>query len=620
MSWPSPPPGPAPEPERHEPTPPQPPGPGLDDGPTSPDRPVLPEHRAPQPRPEPAPQPTPQPQPTPHAPPPGPAGAPGPAGPTALPARPPRAPRRGRTDGRVGGWTVFLVALVSAAVGAAGAVVAVGAVVDRDDRDRSSEERGADGADGSDGSAGEGAADLPPVATPAEAELATAVSRPRADSVYPEVGDPVVDALHYAIELAWFPETDELVGTTTVTFRATTTQDSFALDLAGNLEVDDVTIDGASVEWEHAGDDLTVGVPVTAEERYAVTVAYAGPPTPTAAPTTRSDFDGGLGITRSEEPGYEDWLWTMQEPYGAFTWYPANDHPSDKALYDITVRTTPEWRGVANGVQVEEVRTDTETVTRFHTDAPLPTYLATVAVGDYELTEDVSESGVDLTYWTPAGEDGLLAMLEETPAALAFVEDLLGPYPFSSLGSVVVPSESAMETQTMITYGNTDYALSVPTLVHEIAHHWYGNKVSPADWSDVWMNEGMATYVQMLYEAEAGGYTDDELASYYAAMDAGLRAEAGPPAAYDPDQFAQSNIYVIPAVMWHDLRTQVGDDRFWAMVRAWPTHPGDGFVSSDRGAYLPWVGQQLGTDLTGFFDAWLLGETTPPLSFGEAAS
>lgn len=568
-------------------------------GPTGPERPDLPP-RPERPRRGEKPYAAPQGQPASHdQPPPYP-----PYAPYGQPAAPVRHRRTGASS-----WLVFLVALLAGAVGAAGAVVVVDLLTGGDERGgERSEERGAqEGA----------AAELPAAAAPGEEALAAAVSETREDSVYPEVGDPVVDALHYDVELSWFPEeSDDLEGTTTVTFRATEDRDDFQLDLAENLTVSSVEVDGEDAGWEHSGKDLVVATPVVTDERYAVTVVYAGPPEPAEAPTTRSDFDGGVGITRSEGE-HDGWLWTMQEPYGAYTWYPVNDQPADKALYDVTVRTQAGWTGVANGVVDATTETATENATRFHADAPMSSYLTTVAVGDYELTEDVSDSGVALTYWTPAGDDDALEALEGTKEALAYAEELLGPYPFSSLGAVVVDSESAMETQTMITYGNTDYTLSPATLVHEIAHHWYGNKVSPADWSDVWMNEGMATYVQMVWEAEEEyGVPLDEYAALYAEDNASLRAEAGPPAAYDPTTFAESNIYVIPAVMWHEVRLAVGDDAFWDMVRAWPAEAGEAFVSVDRAAYLPWVSQRLRRDLSAFFDAWLLQEAQPPITFG----
>src|SRR5690606_35782313 len=142
------------------------------------------------------------------------------------------------------------------------------------------------------------------------------------------------------------------------------------------------------------------------------------------------------------------------------------------------------------------------TVTDFRLGSPASSYLVTIAIDDYEMTRDKTADGLPLTYWTPRGDRRSLEALRYTPEAVAWVEERLGPFPFDRLRSVVVPSESAMETQTLITYGNTSYALSRSTIVHEVAHHWYGDIVSPTDWRDVWMNEGMTTYLELLWEAD----------------------------------------------------------------------------------------------------------------------
>jgi|GEM_PF-593464 len=526
-----------------------------------------------------------------------------------------------------------LIALLSAlvAIVLVTVVVVVVVVMNRDDDggsdeaggDRSSDEAGLPDPDEDEGGSGLEALEvdddgrLPAVEVPDESELEVARSTPREDSVYPAVGDPGVDALHYDVDLTYLPDDEVLEGVTRLTFRATTAAEGFRLDLAPNLEVEEVSLDGSSVDaFRHEDKDLIVDVPVVADQVYEVTVAYAGPPEPAQAPTTRSDFSG-VGLTVSDEPDHEGWLWTMQEPYGAYTWYPVNDQPSDKALYDFTVYTQPEWKGVANGVLVADQATERDgtemRATRFHTDAPMSSYLTTLAVGDYVLTEGESDSGVPLSYWTPAGDETSLEALEVTNEALTWLEAKLGPYPFSSLGSVVVPSESAMETQTMITYGNTEYTLSPSTIVHEIAHQWWGNKVSPNDWRDVWMNEGMAMYLQFLWEAEEEGVSRGAYVESYRYEDQLLRDESGPPAAYDPTMFAESNVYIPPALMWNELHDRIRDQAFWRIARTWPALEGeDVYRSVGRDEIYPWLSEMAGGDLTAFLDAWLLGTTTPP--------
>ena len=146
----------------------------------------------------------------------------------------------------------------------------------------------------------------------------------------------------------------------------------------------------------------------------------------------------------------------------------------------------------------------------------------------------------------PRDEPQLAGALEQAAAGLDWLEERLGPYPFDTLGFVLVDSQSGMETQTMITLGKTDYTLSGAVILHEMAHQWYGDQVTPNDWRDVWMNEGMAMYLQAMWEAEQLGRTIDEQMDAYAAAEEGSRAESGPPAAYDPGEFGEGNIYPGP--------------------------------------------------------------------------
>ncbi|GAB3246922.1 M1 family metallopeptidase [Nocardioides dilutus] len=432
-----------------------------------------------------------------------------------------------------------------------------------------------------------------------------ALSDPVEDSYYPEVGDPGVDALHYDLALAWTPATRTLEGVATLVFRSTADSESFQLDLGPALEVSRVTVDGAEVEAAHEGKDLVVAAPVVTDERYAVEISYAGTPEPVAAPTTRDDYStAGFTITPSGE------AWTMQEPYGAHTWYPVNDHPSDKALYDFTLSVPSPWVGVANGELTERQDAAGTTTTQWHLAEPAASYLTTVAFGDYTTTSNTSASGVEIDYWVPADSPQLAGGLEKAAAGLDWLEERLGPYPFDTLGFVLVDSRSAMETQTMITLGMTDYAMSEQVLVHEMAHHWYGDQVTPDDWRDVWMNEGMAMYLQLMWDAEALGITIEEQLDRYADDEEAARTESGPPAAYDAGEFGEGNIYYGPALMWHELRERIGDEEFFRLVREWPAARDN--RSSDREDYWAWLEEQTGEELNAFLEAWLLGETTPP--------
>jgi aminopeptidase N len=446
--------------------------------------------------------------------------------------------------------------------------------------------------------------DAPP--DPDDPALDPALSEPVEDSVYPDIGDPSVDALHYDLDLAWSPDSRTLQGDATIELRSTADGDHLQLDLGAALQVDTVTLDGADVAFEHPGKDLVVEAPVTRDARYVLEVAYSGTPETTPAPTTRSDFStSGWAITP------DGGTWTMQEPYGAFTWYPVNDQPSDKAFYDITVTVPSPWVGIANGVMTDQTEEGGLTTTTWHLSEPASSYVVTVATGDYTRTTNTSKSGVEISYWVPSDRPGLARGLESAAAGLDWLEGLLGPYPFDSLGFVLVDSHSGMETQTMITLGVTDYTTSTAVLVHEMAHQWYGDEVTPSDWRDVWMNEGMAMYLQGCWQAEEDGRSVDSVMDDYASFESAMRAKSGPPADYDPDQFGEGNIYYGPALMWHELRKRIGDDAFWAMVRDWPARAPETNVGRDD--YLDWLVDRTHVDRS-FFEDWLLSPTTPERS------
>ncbi len=441
--------------------------------------------------------------------------------------------------------------------------------------------------------------------TPAlEQDLDLATSAPVEDSVYPRVGDPGVDALLYDLDVTWKPKKRRLRARADVTFRATRTARRFQLDLSPRLTVGKVLLDGAAVGFRHRGKNLVVKAPVQADERYQVAVTYSGTPGPVKAPTSRGDLSTiGLTITDDGE------LWTMQEPYGAYTWYPVNDHPSDKALYDVTVHVPAPWTGVSNGHLVELKTAKKVTTTSWQLTEPAASYLITLAVGDYAHSSDTTSSGLRVDYWTPRGMVERLDALRSAADSVDWIEGKLGPYPFDSLGLVVTESESAMETQTMLTMGTSDYILSPAVITHELVHQWYGDQVTPADWRDVWMSEGMTMLMQWIYEDEHDISPLENTLALARANDQSIRNTYGPPGDYDPQQFGSNNIYHLPALMWNELRVELGDREFYRIARSWLAKQDNTSVTRGQ-IYAHWQ-EETGRDLSAFFDAWISGATTP---------
>ncbi|MEU7175957.1 M1 family metallopeptidase [Micromonospora tulbaghiae] len=431
-------------------------------------------------------------------------------------------------------------------------------------------------------------------------------STPVADPVYPARGTDALDVLHYDLALEWAPSTTTLTGTATLRIRPVKDAPNLVLDFMP-YQVDSVTLDGATVPGAVAKEKLTVSAPVVADEPVTLVVTYHGRPKTTPMPSHRKDTEA-LGLTVTKEGG----LWTMQEPFGAFTWYPANDQPSDEALYDIRVTVPAGWSAIAGGTPAGQ----SGTTFSYRSTDPVATYLTTLAVGKYQKLTAAGPRGVPLTYWYRKGtDDKLLPYLKKSPQYLTWLEKKFGPYPFPSGGVVVVDSASGMETQQMITMGRKIENTAArrdrwgSDLLHEYAHQWFGNSVTPTTWRDLWLNEGWAKYIQDLYTKETLKLSEASLDRYLREGDAVLRKKLGPPGRPDPKRFAEGNVYLCPAAMLREIHRTVGDKAFFALARAWVQEQRN--TPQDRASFIAFVNKQTGRDFTALINAWLDSPTTP---------
>jgi aminopeptidase N len=213
-------------------------------------------------------------------------------------------------------------------------------------------------------------------------------------------------------------------------------------------------------------------------------------------------------------------------------------------------------------------------------------------------------------------DKNLVPSLRKSPSLLAWLEKRLGRYPFPSGGIVVVDSESGMETQQMITMGGkvgkwsaqrkADFELD---LLHEYAHQWFGDAVTPTTWKDLWLNEGWATYLQLLYQTERDGLSKRDLEAFLRQADARLRAQLGPPGRPKAAHFAEPNVYLCPAAMLKELNDALGDTTFFALARAWIQEHRN--TQQDRASFVAFVNKQTGRDFTKLVNSWLDAKKTP---------
>jgi aminopeptidase N len=300
-------------------------------------------------------------------------------------------------------------------------------------------------------------------------------------------------------------------------------------------------------------------------------------------------------------------VYAIQEPYGALTWYPVNDHPSDEALYDIALTVPRGWAGVSSGVLRGTSASGGKVTYRWYAADPTASYLVALGIDRYRKHTATGPHGIPVTYWIrPQDSRRTLPVLRKTPSMLAWLEKRFGRYPFDSAGVLAIQPDTGMETQTMVTLGR-----NVPEedLLHELAHQWFGNSVGPRSWREIWLNEGFATYAQLLYETDVLGRSQERTLALWRQVDGRLRREHGPPGRYKRDHFASGNVYFPPALLLHEIRGTIGDRRFFALLRAWVQQHRN--VEADRRLFTSWLERHTGRDLAPLVDRWLDSPTTP---------
>jgi aminopeptidase N len=448
-----------------------------------------------------------------------------------------------------------------------------------------------------------------PGPAPAVPSYSAGRSQPVADPVYPNFGNPAIDVLHYELALRWAPSTRTLSGTATLAIRATKDIGDIRLDFARPLRADTVTVDGKAATATHRGHDLIIGAGqrLARDARVVVAVRYHGRPRTLPGPMVRKDISA-VGFNVRPDGS----VFALQEPYGALTWYPVNDQPSDEALYDVALTVPRGWAGVSNGVLRGTSKGGDGVTFSWHAADPIASYLVALGIDRYRKYTATGPHGIPVTYWVrPQDRARAMPVLRKTPRMLAWLEKRFGRYPFASAGVFAIREGTAMETQTMVTFGN----VPEEALLHELAHQWFGDSVGPRTWREVWLNEGFATYIQfLLYDVEVLGQSQARFLAGMRQLDGQLRRQHGPPGRYKPGHFASPNVYFPPALMLHEIRKKIGDKKFFAMMRAWAQQHRN--IEADRALFTSWLNRYTGRNLTRLVNRWLDSPTTPAATGG----
>jgi aminopeptidase N len=424
------------------------------------------------------------------------------------------------------------------------------------------------------------------------------------DSYFPLDGNGGIDVLHYDVRDRYDFGSGKLTGRTTLTLRATQELSRFNLDFL--LTVTRVRVDGVKASFDRGNrHELRVTPPAALSDGQEVTVevSYAGRP---AAATYL---------------GQRNWLAddrevvTMNEPHMAPWWFPANDHPRDKATMDVRITVPKHRKVISNGSLVDRVVKGGLATTHWRSREPMAPYLAFFAAGDFEVRKGSLDGrpyvvAVSKQMPTRTRRTAMRTMLRSA-SITAWLETQLGPYPFSSTGGVVTSLSPgfALETQTRPVYPIVGPE-SVDLLVHELAHQWFGDSVSVDRWRDIWLNEGFATFMEARWEETSGSRSADQWLSdtYDLLKDESQfwQVRIGDPGADRVFDFA---VYVRGGMALQALRNKIGEDAFWTVLRTWVSSRsgGNGRVEDFQALATSVSGQDLGT----FFDTWLQSTSRP---------
>lgn len=422
------------------------------------------------------------------------------------------------------------------------------------------------------------------------------------------------DVRHYDLAVRIDPAERRIDGRNRVTVEVNEPTEIFEINLDNRLEVLSVKSAGVSCVFGHRDGVLTVELRQAwgVGERHEVTIAYGGKPKVALRPPW---FDG---FVWSETPSGAPWIGVTGQSDGGDHWWPCKDHPSDEPDegMEITLTFPSGLVGLSNGRLIEEIdHGDGTATTRWRVSYPINTYLVTVNIAPYVRIEE-RYHGIDgtldepLTFWVvPEYEHYARMTWRQMPRILEVLGRRFGEYPFFEDKFAVVHAPFyGMEHQTLVAYGalftDNDFGFD-DLLLHEVAHEWWGNKITVSDWADFWIHEGFATYAEALYVLDTLGESRylDYMARLRQRIDNRLPLVRGTD--LTSSEAYSGDIYFKGAWVLHTLRWLLGDEDFFDIILCFANDPEYAYrlVSSRDLARL--VAQVSGREIPWFWERYL---------------
>jgi aminopeptidase N len=426
------------------------------------------------------------------------------------------------------------------------------------------------------------------------------------DPYLPQHGNGGYQVKHYDLTLDYKIGPNRLAGHAHLRAVAKHALSRFSLDL-GVFRVNGVLVNGKAAKFTQRAGKLYVK-PIRAIERgaqFIVEIRYVGTPKPVSTPQW-----GDIGWDE-----LTDGALVASQPLGAPSWFPCNDHPSNKATYRISFTTASPYNVLITGDLLSVRHKAGSTTWEYQRAEPTATYLMGVQIGQYP--EIVLADGP--VRQRAAVPQRLHRKFEKDFGRHAEIfqalEGYFGPYPFNEYVVVVTDDDldDPIEAQGMSVFGANHVdgrRTNERLVVHELAHQWFGNSLTIADWRHIWLNEGFATYAEWLWSEEGGGPSTHTLATQWYRV---LATQDQDITVFDPgvDNLFDMRVYKRGGLLLHALRLRIGDDKFFALVKTWAADHRHGIVRSSEFVVL--AEQLTGQPLAAFFHSWLDEQQLPPM-------
>ncbi|GAB3908319.1 M1 family aminopeptidase [Larkinella knui] len=425
-------------------------------------------------------------------------------------------------------------------------------------------------------------------------------------------GDATIDVSYYKLDLTFTYTPNYLRGAVTIGLTSVSDNLSrFFLDLATDMKVDSVKTGTQKLPFSQENNQLSITPvqPLAKGQKLTVTVYYQGVPGST-----------GLGSFAFGTHGLQNQpaIWSLSEPYGARDWFPCKDTPADKAdSSDVWITAPKQFVSVSNGRLERTIdHADSTRTYRWKNRYPIANYLISVAMSNYVLYEQTfrptATDSMPVTHYIypEALTDNLRKTLDQTTAMLDVFTKYFGPYPFlkEKYGHAQFGWGGGMEHQTISSMG----AFNSDIMAHELAHQWFGDKITCKTWEHIWLNEGFASYAEALYREATGG-----TAAYRSYMSSYLllaRRARGTLFVQDLTNvnniFDSNRTYYKGATVLHMLRGVVGDQKFREILQAYAASP-FAYGSATTEDFAAIASQVYGKPLDYFFKQWVYGENYP---------